>query len=124
MAYKKETKLVKIRIKKGDTVLLLSGDDKNKTGVVKEVFPSEYRATVTGLNLVKRHVKPTAERTGGIEQREASIHISNLMLVDANGVASRVKSEIRDSKKVRVSKKTGAVIADPFKSNNSETPQA
>jgi len=124
MAYKKEITPVKIRIKKGDTVLILSGDDKNKTGVVKEVIREKYRAIVTGANMVKRHVKPTAERTGGIEEREASIHISNLMLVDANGVAGRIKSEVVEGNKVRISKKTGAVIADPYKSNKSETPQA
>jgi large subunit ribosomal protein L24 len=125
MAYKKEIQPVKIRIKKGDTVLVLSGDDKNKTGVIKEVIREKYRAIVTGVNMVKRHVKPTAERTGGVEQREASIHISNLMLVDANGVASRVTTETREGTKVRVSKKTGAIIADPHKkSEKSETPQA
>ncbi len=116
MAFKKQNTPTKLHIKTGDTVLVLSGDDKGKKGVVKQVFPSEYRAIVEGINKVKRHVKPTAERTGGIEEREAPLHISKLMLVDAEGIASRIKREVRNGQKVRVSKKTSAVIADPHQS--------
>jgi len=113
----------KIRIKTGDTVLVLSGEDKNKVGRVEAVFPERYRAIVKGINLAKRHVKPTAQRPGGIEEREATIHISNLMLVDSEGKAGRMKIEIRDGKKVRVSKKTGLVFTDPgyIKKSNSDS---
>jgi|JI61114C2RNA_FD_contig_123_14525_length_10081_multi_8_in_2_out_0_3 large subunit ribosomal protein L24 len=109
-----QKKSVKLRIKKGDTVLLLSGEDKGKKGEVLEVFPDRYRAIVKDINMVKKHVKPTAEKPGGIVPQEAAVHISKLMLVDAEGIASRVKIEVRDGKKVRVSKKTKAVIADPY----------
>lgn len=101
---------MKIHIKKGDTVLVLSGADKKKTGKVLKVIPEQYRAVVEGINKVKRHVKPTAESPGGIFEKEAAIHISNLMLVDANGTASRIKKEKVDGKTVRVSKKTQEVI--------------
>ncbi len=113
----------KIRIKTGDTVLVLSGEDKNKTGRVKAILPERYRAIVEGINMAKRHVKPTAQRPGGIEERESTIHISNLMLVDAEGKAGRMKIEMKDGKKVRVSKKTGLVFTDPgyIKKSNSQT---
>jgi len=103
---------MKIHIKKGDTVLVLSGDGakEKKTGKVLKVIPEQYRAVVEGLNKVKRHVKPTAESPGGIFEKEASIHISNLMLVDANGTASKVKKGKVDGKTVRISKKTQEVI--------------
>jgi large subunit ribosomal protein L24 len=101
---------IKSHIKKGDKVVVLSGDSKGEQGVVQKVFPAEYRAIVEGVNLVKRHVRPTAEQPGGINEKEAAIHISNLMLVDENGVASKIRREKRDGKTVRVSKKTQEVI--------------
>ncbi len=105
-------KKIKLHIKKGDTVLILSGDDKGKTGNVLKVFPEDYRALVEGINIVKRHVRPSADRPGGIDEKEAPIHISKLMLVDANGEASRISREKRDGKSVRVSKKTKEVIGE------------
>lgn len=108
-----KNKQPKIRIKVGDTVLVLSGNYKDKTGVVKAVISDTYRAVVEGINKIKRHVKPTAQQPGGIVEREAAIHISNLMLVDAEGKAGRIRIEEREGKKVRVSKKTGAIFADP-----------
>lgn len=105
-----QKKKIKLHIKKGDTVLILSGDEKGQTGVIVKVFPTEYRAIVEGKNMVKRHVRPSAESPGGIVEKEASIHISNLMLVDANGTASRTSREKKDGKTVRVSKKTKEVI--------------
>ena len=110
-----QDKKIKIRVKTGDTVLVLSGKDKGKTGVIKAVNTDTYRAVVEGINKIKRHVKPTAQTPGQIVEREAAIHISNLMLVDAEGTASRMKIEVRDGQKVRVSKKTGAIFADPYK---------
>ena len=74
---------MKIHIKKGDTVYILSGNDKGKSAKVLTVFPGKYKAIVEGLNLVTKHIKPTAENPkGGIEKQEAPVHISNLMLVD------------------------------------------
>jgi large subunit ribosomal protein L24 len=108
---KANKKTIKSHIKKGDTVVVLSGDSKGDTGVVEVIFPEQYRAIVKGVNMVKRHVRPSAEQPGGIIEKEASIHISNLMLVDANGQASRIKNgRDENGKKVRISKKTQEVI--------------
>jgi len=109
MANKKQTK-VKLHVKVGDTVKVISGDEKGSTGKVVKTFPLEQRAIVEGLNKVKKHIRATNERAGGIIEKEASLHVSNLMLVDAEGVASKVKMEIQDGKKVRISKKTNQVI--------------
>ncbi|MBK8443869.1 MAG: 50S ribosomal protein L24 [Sphingobacteriales bacterium] len=104
-------KTFKFHIKKGDTVKVISGDDKGKTGIVLHVNRDTYRAIVEGLNMVTKHQKPTAANTAGSRvQLEAPIHISNLMLVDANGVAGRVGRKVVDGKKVRYSKKSGEVI--------------
>lgn len=108
---KSNKKVIKSHIKKGDTVKVLSGDSKGDTGVVEVVFAADYRAIVKGVNMVKRHVRPTADQMGGIVEKEAPIHISNLMLVDANGEASRIKQQRDENgKKVRISKKTQEVI--------------
>lgn len=104
---------MKFHIKKGDTVKVLSGNSKGKTGAVLEVFPSKYRAIVEGLNMVTKHTKPSAESPeGGIKKVEASIHMSNLMLVDgATGEATRIGRKLDENGKLqRVSKKTGEVI--------------
>lgn len=104
---------MKFHIKKGDTVKVLSGNSKGKTGAVLEVFPSKYRAIVEGLNMVTKHQKPSAENPeGGIQKVEASIHLSNLMLIDpANGEATRVGRKLDANGKLqRYSKKTGEVI--------------
>ncbi len=104
---------MKIHIKKGDTVFILSGNDKGKSAKVLTVYPSKYRAIVEGLNLVTKHVKPTAENPkGGIEKQEASIHISNLMLVDpADGKPTKIyRKRNKEGKIERYSKKTNKVI--------------
>ncbi|MFY0624796.1 MAG: 50S ribosomal protein L24 [Reichenbachiella sp.] len=104
---------MKLHIKKGDTVKVLSGNSKGKTGTVLEVIPSKYRAIVEGLNMVTKHTKPSAESPeGGIKKLEASIHASNLMLVDpATGEATRVgRKADAEGKLKRYSKKTGEVI--------------
>jgi large subunit ribosomal protein L24 len=99
------------KIKKGDRVVLLAGKDKGKSGTVQAVFPAEERATVQGLNLVRRHTKQTAAQDAGIYTKEAPIHLSNLALTDASGKATRVGFKIQDDgKKVRVAKSTGDVI--------------
>jgi len=102
---------VKLNIKKGDKVKVIAGEFKGKEGRVLSVSPTENRAKVEGLNLVKRHTKPNAQNpNGGIIEKEAPIHISNLMLVDGKGNATRISREVRDGKSVRVSKKSGEVI--------------
>ena len=103
----------KLHIKTGDTVKVIAGDDKGKTGKILLVDKSKSRAIVEGLNMVSRHVKPTAAKPqGGIEKKEAGIHISNLMLVDPKtGGAIKTGRKANDKGKlVRYSKKTGEVI--------------
>ena len=98
------------KIKKGDKVVILAGKDKGKTGQVLRVIPTETRAVVQGLNLVRRHTKQTASQDAGILTKEAPIHLSNLAVADANGKATRVGFQIMDGTKVRVAKTTGDVI--------------
>ena len=98
------------KIKKGDKVVVLAGKDKGKTGQVLSVIPSETRAIVQGINLVRRHTKQTASQDAGIFTKEAPIHLSNLAVADANGKASRVGFQIKDGVKTRVAKTTGDQI--------------
>ena len=99
------------KIKKDDTVVVLTGKDKGKTGKVLQVLPAESRAVVQGLNLVRRHTRQTQTQEAGIYTREASIHLSNLALTDAAGKPTRVGFKVQDDgKKVRVAKSTGDVI--------------
>ena len=101
------------KIRKGDKVVVLTGKDKKKTGTVLQVFPDESRATVQGLNLVRRHTRQTAAQESGIYTKEAPIHLSNLALVDAAGKPTRVGFKTQDDgKKVRVAKSTGDTIDD------------
>ncbi|MBK8083265.1 MAG: 50S ribosomal protein L24 [Devosia sp.] len=99
------------KIKKGDKVVILTGKDKGKTGQVTQVFPEDTRATVQGLNLVRRHTKQTASQDAGIFTKEAPIHLSNLAIADSKGKPSRVGFKINaDGTKVRVAKSTGETI--------------
>jgi len=99
------------KIRKGDKVVVLAGKDKGKTGSVLSVIPTETRAVVQGLNLVRRHTKQTASQDAGIFTKEAPIHLSNLALVDTKGKPTRVGFKIQDDgKKVRVAKSTGETI--------------
>jgi large subunit ribosomal protein L24 len=99
------------KIRKGDRVMVLAGKDKGKQGTVLQVFPTDTRATVQGLNLHRRHTKQTASTDAGIFTHETPIHLSNLALIDAAGKATRVGFKIQDDgKKVRVAKSTGDVI--------------
>jgi len=101
----------KIHIKKGDQVIVTEGAYKGKKGRVLEVFPKKYRALVEGVNIVKKHQKPTNESQGGIIEREAPVHISNLMLADPKtGEATRIGRKLVDGKMVRYSKKSGEII--------------
>ena len=99
-------------IKKGDNVVILSGSDKGKKGNVIKVFPKEERALVQGVNLVKRHQRQTQTQQGGIVNKEAAIHMSNLAHVDPkSGKATRVGFKtLNDGRKVRFAKKSGEVI--------------
>lgn len=101
----------KLHIKKGDTVTVISGDDKGKTGRVLTVYPEKLRAIVEGVNIVTKHRKPTAQNTSGsIEKIEAPIHISKLM-VTVNGTTTRVGRKMNENGKLqRVAKKTGEFI--------------
>jgi large subunit ribosomal protein L24 len=101
----------KLKIKSGDKVIVIAGSNKGKSGEVKAVFPTENRAIVDGLNLVKKHVKGTQDNPGGIHDIEAPIHISNLMLLDPKtGTPTRVGRKVVDNKIVRYSKKSGEII--------------
>lgn len=98
--------------KKGDKVKVITGKDKNKEGVVLAAFPKKDKVVVEGINVVKKHQKPSQTAPqGGIVEMEAPIHVSNVMVVDpSNGEATRVGYKEVDGKKVRVSKKTGEVL--------------
>ena len=103
----------KLHIKKGDTVVVNTGNNKGQKGRVLEVFVKTNRAIVEGVNMMKKHTKPNAESPqGGIIEKEASIHISNLMLVDPkSGEATRIGRRLDDNGKlVRFSKKSGEEI--------------
>ena len=98
------------KIKKGDKVVVLAGKDKGKTGQVLSVIPSETRAIVQGINLVRRHQKQTASQDAGIFTKEAPIHLSNIAIADAQGKPTRVGFQIKDGVKSRVAKTTGDQI--------------
>ncbi len=99
------------KIKKGDNVVVLTGKDKGRTGQVIRVLPTENRVVVQGVNMVQRHTRPTqADPQGGIKHKEASLHLSNVAIVDANGKATRVGFKVEGDKKVRFAKSTGDVI--------------
>ena len=97
------------RIRKGDRVVLLSGKDKGKSGIVLEVRPDEQRALVEGVNLMKRHTKPRPpNEPGGVIERPAPIHLSNLSLIDPKDKRpTRVRIQEIDGKRVRVAARSG-----------------
>ncbi len=102
----------KFRIKKGDTVYVNAGNDKGKTGKVLQMIPDKDRAIVEGINVVSKHEKPSAKHPqGGIIKQEASIHVSNLQLVDpSKGGPTRVGYRFEGDRKVRYAKKSGEEI--------------
>jgi len=104
-------KTTKLHIKKGDQVIVLSGSYKGTQGEVKEIMPRKYRAIVEGVNIVKKHTKPTADQPGGINEVESPIHLSNLALIDPkSGSATRVGRRKEGDKSVRYSKKSQEII--------------
>jgi len=100
------------RIKKGDRVVVTTGRDKGKTGEVTRVLPKESRVVVQGVNMIKRHQRQTQAQAGGIIEREAALHISNVMLADPkSGEPTRVGFKtLEDGRKVRFAKRSGEVI--------------
>jgi len=103
---------LKLNIKKGDTVKVIAGESKGQQGKVLLTMVADRKAIVEGINLVSKHTKPNADNPqGGIVKKEAPIHISNLMLIDSNGDATRVgRKEDKDGKLTRYSIKSGEVI--------------
>ncbi|MDZ7847490.1 MAG: 50S ribosomal protein L24 [Owenweeksia sp.] len=104
--------MAKFHVKKGDTVKVLAGESKGQTGKLIEMLPGKNKALVEGVNVVKKHNKPSAENPqGGITEMEAPIHLSNLMYVDAKDQPSRIgRKEDENGKLVRYSKKTQEII--------------
>jgi large subunit ribosomal protein L24 len=99
------------KIRKGDRVVILSGKDKGRTGDVVKSMPKEGKVIVSGVNVHARHRKPDqANPQGGIERKEAPLHVSNVAIATADGKPTRVRFEERDGKKVRVAAKTGELI--------------
>ena len=99
------------KIKKGDRVVVLSGKDKGRTGDVVQSLPKEGKVIVSGINVHARHRKPSqVNPQGGIERKEAPLHVSKVAIATADGKPSRVRFETRDGKKVRVAAKTGELI--------------
>ena len=104
--------MAKLKIKKGDHVVVVTGKDKGKHGEVLKVLPDETRALVKGVAMIRRHQKQTATQDGGIISKEATIHVSNLALEDPkDGKPTRVGYKfLKDGRKVRFAKRSGEVI--------------
>ncbi len=106
--------MTKVKIKRGDNVIVTTGKNKGSKGEVLEVIRKEGkdpRVIVAGVNIVKRHVKPSASNPqGGIVEKEASIHVSNVALMDKNGKATKTGTKVEGDKKVRVAKSTGETL--------------
>ena len=99
------------KIKKGDRVVILTGKDKGRQGAVLKVLPTADRVLVEGLNMVQRHTRPSqGDPQGGIKNKEATLHVSNVAIVDSKGKPTRVGFRVDGDKKVRVAKTTGEVI--------------
>ncbi len=104
-------KMTKFKIKAGDDVQVIAGDHKGSEGKVVKIIKDKRRAIVEGVNMVKKHTKPSAQSPqGGIVEKEASIHISNLSLLTSKGETTRTGYRMEDDKKVRFSKKSNEVI--------------
>ena len=103
---------MKIKIRRNDKVVVIAGKDRNKQGRVLRVIADRQRVLVQGVGLVKKHIKPNPQRNiqGGIAEQESPIHISNVMLLDADGKRTRVGSREENGKRVRIARSTGAVI--------------
>ena len=103
--------MAKLKIKTGDTVRVTAGEHKGAEGKVTKVFIQKNRAIVEGVNMVSKHEKPSATNPqGGIKEKEAALHVSNLSLIDKNGKNTKVGYESKDGKNVRFAKTTKEVI--------------
>ena len=104
--------MAKLKIKKGDKVVVITGRDKGKTGEVKRVLPAENRVVVEGVGTVKRHTRPSAGNPGGIVEKELSIHVSNVAYVDPkSGEPTRIGYRtLEDGRKVRFARRSGEII--------------
>jgi len=102
----------KVKIKKGDIVRVISGEDKGSEGKVLEVYPVKNRVMIEGINIISKHTKPNTQNPdGGIIKQEAAIHLSNVMLVDpSTGKTTRIGRKEEDGKIVRYAKKSGEVL--------------
>jgi len=102
----------KFKVKKGDEVLVITGKDKGKKGKITQVITDSSRVLVEGLNMVKKHTKPSRTSAGGIVEQEASLHVSNVQLVDPkSGKGTRVGYKTNDDgRKVRIAKRSGEVL--------------
>ncbi|MGP4109075.1 MULTISPECIES: 50S ribosomal protein L24 [Virgibacillus] len=101
-----------MHVKKGDKVKVISGKDRDKQGTILEAYPKKERVLVEGINMIKKHAKPSQDNPqGGILNQEAPIHVSNVMPLDPkSGEPTRVGYEDRDGKKVRIAKKSGEAL--------------
>lgn len=101
-----------MHVKKGDKVMVITGKDKGKTGVILAAFPKKDRVLVEGVNIVKKHTKPNQSNPqGGIVSQEAAIHVSNVMPIDPKtGEPTRVGYKFEDGKKIRIAKKSGEAL--------------
>jgi large subunit ribosomal protein L24 len=102
---------IKMKIRKGDNVVVITGRDKGKTGSVLRVFPAENRVLVQGVNMVKRHTRPRPGQTGGIVEKENPIHASNVSLIDPkDNKPTRIGFKVVDGRKLRVALRSGEMI--------------
>ncbi len=103
--------MTKLKVKTGDTVRVIAGDHKGSEGKIVKVLREKNKAIVEGVNIISKHVKPSASNPqGGIVKKEAPIQISNLVVLDANNVATKIAIKNVDGKNVRVSKKSNQVL--------------
>ena len=104
----------KIRIKRNDQIIVIAGKDKGRTGRVLRVIIDKQRVLVEGVGMIKKHIKPDAQRNiaGGIAEQEAPIHVSNVMLVDSEGKATRLGHQVEGDKKTRIARTNGVAIAE------------
>ena len=104
--------MLKLKLKKGDKVVVIAGKDKGKTGEITKVLVKENKVLVSGINMAKRHTKPSQENAGGIVSKEMPIHISNVAFVDPKtSKPTRLGVKVdKDGRKVRVAKKSGEVV--------------